>query len=315
MRALAGIVSAQAERGERRQRVAGDARRRRHIFGRVRADLVAVDEQHDAIDEDRAQSSRSRASRASAVMPAGTAPPANDSSRSSSQSGSLAISSTKRAVGGERQRRPASARDRARAARLGDEQHDATSDQRARERPTTWTSFKGSWYPESASPRARRSKLSVEVGAGAATAVGRKLSSEAHGGTSRLTRVVGLAFAAGAMRRRHRAEAGEDRASRSVGCLSEPSRTPGRWSTRPTPCRAPPTPPSPKELAALPKGGKNEFRLIGVSDFNLPAHRDHTVLVKGLPIKATPDQPAQRHLGDHGCANLRTGRQVGPRLR
>ena len=46
--------------------------------------------------------------------------------------------------------------------------------------------------------------------------------------------------------------------------------------------------PSPKELATLPTGGKNEFQLIGVADFNLPAHRDHTVVVKGLPIKATP---------------------------
>ena len=36
------------------------------------------------------------------------------------------------------------------------------------------------------------------------------------------------------------------------------------------------------------KSGKNEFRLIGVSEFKLPAHRDHTVLVKGLHIKATP---------------------------
>jgi hypothetical protein len=43
-----------------------------------------------------------------------------------------------------------------------------------------------------------------------------------------------------------------------------------------------------KELASLPKGGKNEFQLIGVSVFNLSAHRDHSVVVKGLPIKATP---------------------------
>jgi hypothetical protein len=34
--------------------------------------------------------------------------------------------------------------------------------------------------------------------------------------------------------------------------------------------------------------GKNQFRLIGVSEFNLPQHRDHTVIMKGLLIKATP---------------------------
>ena len=46
--------------------------------------------------------------------------------------------------------------------------------------------------------------------------------------------------------------------------------------------------PSPKEVASAPKAGKNEFRLIGVSEFNLPAHRDHLVIVKCLHIKATP---------------------------
>ena len=38
----------------------------------------------------------------------------------------------------------------------------------------------------------------------------------------------------------------------------------------------------------MPLGGKNAFRLIGVTEFNLPAHRDHTVIIKGLFIKATP---------------------------
>jgi hypothetical protein len=46
--------------------------------------------------------------------------------------------------------------------------------------------------------------------------------------------------------------------------------------------------PTPKELAALDTPGRNEFQLIGVSTFNLPAHRNHWVIVKGLPIKATP---------------------------
>ena len=39
---------------------------------------------------------------------------------------------------------------------------------------------------------------------------------------------------------------------------------------------------------ALPPVGKNEYRLIGVFEFNMPSHKDHTVIVKGLFIKATP---------------------------
>ena len=46
--------------------------------------------------------------------------------------------------------------------------------------------------------------------------------------------------------------------------------------------------PAAKEIPATPPAGKNAFRLIGVSEFNLPAHRDHTVIIKGLFIKATP---------------------------
>ena len=30
--------------------------------------------------------------------------------------------------------------------------------------------------------------------------------------------------------------------------------------------------------------GKNTFKLIGVGEFNLPAYRDHTVLVKALQL-------------------------------
>jgi hypothetical protein len=37
-----------------------------------------------------------------------------------------------------------------------------------------------------------------------------------------------------------------------------------------------------------PTSGKNSFRLIGVSEFDLPSHKGHTVLVKGLYIKAEP---------------------------
>ena len=37
-----------------------------------------------------------------------------------------------------------------------------------------------------------------------------------------------------------------------------------------------------------PTSGKNTFRLIGVSEFDLPSHKGHSVLVKGLLIKAEP---------------------------
>jgi hypothetical protein len=46
--------------------------------------------------------------------------------------------------------------------------------------------------------------------------------------------------------------------------------------------------PSPKEAASIATSGKNEFRLTGVTVFDLPAHRGHNVLVKGLLNKATP---------------------------
>ena len=37
-----------------------------------------------------------------------------------------------------------------------------------------------------------------------------------------------------------------------------------------------------------PTSGKNTYRLIGISEYDVPAHKGHTVLVKGLFIKATP---------------------------
>jgi hypothetical protein len=73
-----------------------------------------------------------------------------------------------------------------------------------------------------------------------------------------------------------------------TGCLKEAS--PNSWTvtaaTDPVPSSA--NAPPAKELPATPPAGKNTFRLIGVSEFNLPAHRDHTVVLKGLLIKATP---------------------------
>jgi hypothetical protein len=73
-----------------------------------------------------------------------------------------------------------------------------------------------------------------------------------------------------------------------TGCLKET--TPNDWTvtgaTDPVPSGA--NAPAAKEIPASPPAGKNTFKLIGVSEFNLPAHRDHAVMLKGLFIKATP---------------------------
>ena len=73
-----------------------------------------------------------------------------------------------------------------------------------------------------------------------------------------------------------------------TGCLRESS--PNTWTlvsaTDPVPSNA--NAPQPKDVPTTAPAGKNEFRLIGVSEFNLPQHKDHTVVIKGLFIKATP---------------------------
>jgi hypothetical protein len=73
-----------------------------------------------------------------------------------------------------------------------------------------------------------------------------------------------------------------------TGCLKES--TPNEWTltgaTDPQPSSA--NAALPKEIPAAAPAGKNLFKLIGVSEFNLPAHRDHTVIIKGLFIPATP---------------------------
>ena len=73
-----------------------------------------------------------------------------------------------------------------------------------------------------------------------------------------------------------------------TGCLKEP--TPNNWvittATDPVPSSA--NAPAAKDIPATPPAGKNEFKLIGVSEFNLPAHKERTVVVKGLFIKASP---------------------------
>jgi hypothetical protein len=40
-----------------------------------------------------------------------------------------------------------------------------------------------------------------------------------------------------------------------------------------------------KDIPAAPPAGKNTFRLIGTSEFNLPSMKDHTVVIRGLFIK------------------------------
>jgi len=40
-----------------------------------------------------------------------------------------------------------------------------------------------------------------------------------------------------------------------------------------------------KELPATPPAGKDTYRLIGTSEFNLPAMKDHTVVIRGLLLK------------------------------
>ena len=95
-----------------------------------------------------------------------------------------------------------------------------------------------------------------------------------------------------------------------TGCLKEA--TPNNWTltgaTDPVPSSA--NAPSAKEIPATPPAGKNAFKLIGVSEFNLPAHRDHTVVIKGLFIKATPDEPGQHDVGHDGVSVVCPGAQM-----
>jgi len=73
-----------------------------------------------------------------------------------------------------------------------------------------------------------------------------------------------------------------------TGCLREQGA--GNWvlvaATDPVPSLANQAP-----VAELPKAapaGKNTFRLLGVGEFNLAQHRDRTMVIRGLLIKATP---------------------------
>jgi hypothetical protein len=72
------------------------------------------------------------------------------------------------------------------------------------------------------------------------------------------------------------------------GCLKEAP--PNTWTvvnaTDPQPSTA--NAPAAKDIPTIPAVGTNQYKLIGVSEFNLPAHRDHAVVIKGLFIKASP---------------------------
>ena len=73
-----------------------------------------------------------------------------------------------------------------------------------------------------------------------------------------------------------------------TGCLKEAAPNSWNLTSATDPVASTANAPAAKEIPSTPPPGKNEFRLIGVSEFNLPAHKDHTVVVKGLFIKATP---------------------------
>ena len=73
-----------------------------------------------------------------------------------------------------------------------------------------------------------------------------------------------------------------------AGCLNETA--PDTWTlvNAGDPVVSTANAPSKTEIASIATSGTNQYRLIGASIFNLPDHRGHTVLIKGLHIKATP---------------------------
>ena len=73
-----------------------------------------------------------------------------------------------------------------------------------------------------------------------------------------------------------------------VGCLKQGAGNSWTLANATAPMASTANAPSPKEIASWPRAGTHEFQLIGVAAFNLPAHRDHLVVVKGLHIKASP---------------------------
>jgi len=73
-----------------------------------------------------------------------------------------------------------------------------------------------------------------------------------------------------------------------TGCLREQGAD--NWivvaATDPVPSNA--NAPLKSEVPTTAVTGKNQYKLIGVGEFNLPSYRNHTVVVKGLYIKASP---------------------------
>jgi hypothetical protein len=73
-----------------------------------------------------------------------------------------------------------------------------------------------------------------------------------------------------------------------AGCVAE--QPAGTWlltsATDPVPSIA--NAPTAGQPYKGPMNGKATFQLIGISEFDLPSHKGHTVLVKGLFIKAAP---------------------------
>lgn len=73
-----------------------------------------------------------------------------------------------------------------------------------------------------------------------------------------------------------------------TGCLREQGA--GNWvlvaATEPVPSVANQAPAA--ELPKQPPAGKNSYRLLGVGEFSFPQHRDRTMVIRGLFIKAAP---------------------------
>ena len=73
-----------------------------------------------------------------------------------------------------------------------------------------------------------------------------------------------------------------------TGCLREQGS--GNWmivaATDPVVSNA--NAPLKSEVPTTAVTGKNQFKLIGVGEFNLPNYRNQTVVIKGLHIKAAP---------------------------
>ena len=73
-----------------------------------------------------------------------------------------------------------------------------------------------------------------------------------------------------------------------TGCLREAPANTWTLENATDPVNSNANAPPAQDIPSTPPVGKNAYRLIGVSEFNLPAHKGHTVIIKGLFIKAAP---------------------------